>query len=86
MVRWIVDLIVSVATGARSATDAEAYLAPSLTTSEHERAELRRSLEPLERTEEEEPLSRLEVARQRLFALYEEGRLLEAELPPGVLR
>jgi hypothetical protein len=85
LVEWIVGVIVSAATGAHSASHAFEYLAPSLTTSAHERAELRRALAPLDRPEEEPSPSRLEVARQRLLALYEEGRLLEAELPPGVL-
>jgi hypothetical protein len=85
LVRWIVDLVVSVTSGTRSVSEAESYLAPSLTTSEYERIELRRSLEPLERPEEDEPLSQLEVAKQRLLALYAEGRIFEEELPPGVL-
>ncbi len=86
LVEWIVSVIVSAVSGAHSASHAFDYLAPSLTTAEHERVELHRVLAPLDRPEAEEPLSRLEVARQHLLRLHAEGRLLDAELPPGVLQ
>jgi hypothetical protein len=85
-VRWIVDLIVSVVNGTRSAQEAEAYLAPSLTRDLLERNELLQSLEKIEPPKDEPaPLDRLERAREHLRRLYAEGRVFAEELPPGVL-